>query len=398
MTSNKENYRSVDRLYMPEWLTGQIQVTNFDLVDHMKWLLQQDGRFNEIFRVERKEIEHLKHNQASLRSLLSTPFLMVEPTLQTIEDWRCFVDETPTTMAVDALRRMIPPLDSLAMYAVEQHNRLFLDLVTQVIHMSALCAPLLGITNELAQYLASVQPYKLRFALARMKGLPLFRWRFNSPTFWYEFTANTLTDETIAHQIMLTTPFKTGELPRTAGWSELRLDRGRNEVYAAAMMAHGCRASTASNLFRLNQNAMRLLFAKIHGFSSPMGNQPTSLTWFVESPQQRLHATIYTWLYRSAIATGVNAPEALIATSDIYGRLFSGKPLISVDRGWNLTRWMAVDARLTIAPCRQCRTHYVVSNSDTRIEMHNQFTCPACQQQLGPKRRGAKRKTANDNA
>lgn len=390
--ANKNEYRSVERLYIQDWLLDQIQVTNFELVDHMKLMLQQDGRFNEVFQVERKEIEHLKQNQSSLRNLLRTPFLMVEPTLQSVEDWRCFVDDTPTTLTVDVLRRKTPELDSLGKHAVGNSNRLFLSLVTQVIHMSVLCAPLLGITNELAQYLASVPPWKLHFALGRMKGLPLFRWRFNSQTFWYEFVASSLTDETIAHQIMLTSPIRSGDLPLIAGWSELRLERARNEIYAAAMMAHGLRASTASTLFRLNQNAMRMLYVKIHDESSPCGNVPTSLPWFVETPQHRLHATTYIWLYRSAIAMGANAPEALIATNDIYDRLFGGKRLISADRGWNLTRSMAADTRLTVAPCRQCSTHYVVSNNDTKIEMHNRFTCPACQQQLGPKKRAVRRK------
>jgi hypothetical protein len=394
---NKNEYRSVERLYIHDWLLDQIQVTNFELVDHMKLMLQQDGRFNEVLQVERKELEHLKHNQSSLRNLLRTPFLMVEPTLQTVEDWRCFIDDTSTTVTVDVLRRKTPELGSLGNFAIDNSNRHFLSLVTQVIHMSVLCAPLLGITNELAQYLASVPSWKLHFALGRMKGLPLFRWRFNSPTFWYEFAASSLTDETIAHQIMLTSPIRSGALPLVAGWSELRLERARNEIYAAAMMAHGLRASTASTLFRLNQNAMRILYMKIHGESSPCGNVPTSLPWFVETPHNRLHATTYIWLYRSAIAMGANAPEALIATNDIYDRLFGGKRLISADRGWNLTRSMAADTRLTVAPCRQCSTHYVVSNTDTKIEMHNRFACPACQQQLGPKKRPA-RKNANDPA
>ncbi|XUW93741.1 hypothetical protein OH764_35190 (plasmid) [Burkholderia sp. M6-3] len=102
---NKENYRAVDRLYVPDWLTEQIQVANFNMVDHMKWLLQQDSRFNDVFNVELKDLDRLQLNQSSLRNLLRAPFLMVEPTLQTIEDWRCFVDDTATTVAVDILRR-----------------------------------------------------------------------------------------------------------------------------------------------------------------------------------------------------------------------------------------------------------------------------------------------------
>ncbi len=87
-------------------------------------------------------------------------------------------------------------------------------------------------------------------------------------------------------------------------------------------------------------------------------------------------------------------PKALIATNDIYGKLFSDR-LISADRGCNLTRAMAADTRMTVAPCRSCGTHYAVSNTDTKIEMHSSFTCPACALQLKPKRRGARRKARN---
>jgi hypothetical protein len=389
--NNKESYRAIDRFYVPEWLTGQIQVANFTLVDHMKWLLKQDGRFNEVFNVERKEIEQLQLNQSSLRNLLRAPFLMVEPTLQTVEDWRCFVDDTATTVAVDVLRRKTPELDSLMAYAVNQQNSTFVSLVTQVLNVSVMGAPLLGISTEVAKYLMSVPHHKLHVAIGRMKELPLFRWRFNSPTFWWEFAGSTLTDETIAHQIMSTSPSRVGELPYAAHWGDLRLGRLKNEAYASALMAYGLRASTASNLFGMNQHSMRIRYSEIHGKSSPCGNTATSLTWFVETPVHRLHATVYAWLYRSATAMGANPAEALIATNDVYDRLFGGNRVIMPDRGWNLIRSMAADARLTIAPCRTCSTHYVVSNNDTKIEMHSRFTCPACNQQLGAKKRAARR-------
>ncbi|AUT75439.1 hypothetical protein C2L64_44425 [Paraburkholderia hospita] len=389
--NNKESYRAIDRFYVPEWLTGQIQVANFTLVDHMKWLLKQDGRFNEVFNVERKEIEQLQLNQSSLRNLLRAPFLMVEPTLQTVEDWRCFVDNTATTVAVDVLRRKTPELDSLMAYAVNQQNSTFVSLVTQVLNVSVMGAPLLGISTEVAKYLMSVPHHKLHVAIGRMKELPLFRWRFNSPTFWWEFAGSTLTDETIAHQIMSTSPSRVGELPYAAHWGDLRLGRLKNEAYASALMAYGLRASTASNLFGMNQHSMRIRYSEIHGKSSPCGNTATSLTWFVETPVHRLHATVYAWLYRSATAMGANPAEALIATNDVYDRLFGGNRVIMPDRGWNLIRSMAADARLTIAPCRTCSTHYVVSNNDTKIEMRSRFTCPACNQQLGAKKRAARR-------
>ena len=132
---------------------------------------------------------------------------------------------------------------------------------------------------------------------------------------------------------------------------------------------------------------MRQRYVEMHGVSSPCGNQPTSLAWFVENPENRVHATALTWLYRSALARGANAPEAMIATLDIYTLLFSGKQLISADRACNLTRSMAADNRLTISGCRSCRTHYVISNNESRIEMHNTFDCPACNRQLAHKKR-----------
>jgi hypothetical protein len=393
--NNKENFRAIDRLHVPDWLIDQIQVVNFNLVDHLKWMLKHDGRFNEVFNVERKEIEQLQLNQSSLRSLLRAPFLMVEPTLQSVEDWRCFVDSTATTVAVDELRRKTPPLDSLLAYAVNQQNVVFVSLMTQVLSVSVLSAPLLGISTELAKYLMSVPTHKLNLAVTRMKELPLFRWRFDSPTFWYEFTASTLTDEIVAHQIMLTSPSRVGNLPYAAQWGELRLGRMRNETLAYGMMAYGLRASTASNLFSLNQHQMRIRYFEINGKSSPCGNTATSLSWFVETPVHRLHATVYAWLYRSATAMGANPAEALLATNDVYDRLFGGNRLIMPDRGWNLIRSMAADTRLTVAPCRGCGTHYVVSNTDARIEMHSRFHCPACMQQLGARKRAARRSRAD---
>jgi hypothetical protein len=313
-----------------------------------------------------------------------------------VDDWRCFVDDTATTVAVDELLRKVPPLDALSAQAIQFANRRFLDLLTGLIHMSVLAAPLLGISTALAKYLRDQPPYRLRMALGRMQNLPLFRWRFNSTTFWYEFTANTLTDNLIAHQIMLTSPEKTGHLPNPAGWSDLRLDRAHNEAYADAMMAYGCRASTASALFRLNQNTLRRRYVAINGESSKCGNSPNGLSWCVDTPQNRLHATAYTWLYRSALAVGANTPEALIATNDLYGKLFDSR-LLSADRGINLMRAMAADTRMTVAPCRSCGTHYVVSNTDTRIEMHSSFVCPACSMQLRPKRRKARRSVEQED-
>lgn len=394
-----EENKAVEKLYVQTWLAERIEIANFNFVDHMQWMLNIDPRYGDVFGVTREDIAHIHVNPAALRGLLRAPFLMIAPTLQGVEDWRCFVDDTPTTRAVDDLRRLLPVVQNAAMplFATQQRNQQFLELIITVINMSVLAAPLLGIPVAVAEYLASVPAYKLHVALQKIGPLPLFRWRFTGDMFWYEFASTGFTDESLAHQIMLTSPGRAGDLPHHAQWSELRLGRTVNESYAGAMMAHGCRASTASTLFRLNPNLMRKRYFSIHGVPSPCGNSPNSMPWFVESATHRVHATFYTWLYRSALAFGANTPQALIATNDIYSRVFSARPLISADRGYKLTASMAADSQLAIAPCRSCGTHYVISNNDTKIEMRSSFMCPACAQQLGP-RRASRRKVATHDA
>lgn len=396
--NNTESYKSVDRFYLQQWAAKQFEAINFDLVEHMHSMLVRDARYSEIYAVDRKQLDHLKHNQESLRNLMRAPFLMFEPTLENVEDWRCLIEGAPTTVAVDNLRRSVPPAEGLAKHLIQQHNRSFLDLVTGVIHMCALSAPLLGMRHDLAKYLATVPVLDLRLALERIGALPLYRWRFDSPMFWYEFTAKTLTPEMVAHQIMLTAPEKSGSLPRASASGEPRMERSRNEMYAAAMMAHGCRASTVANLFRLPPNAMRNLYYEIHGESSKCGNLPTSLTWATESASNRVQASFFTWLYRSAVAEGANHAEALIATYDIYGRFFVQSPLISADRGNLMIRAMAADTRLTVSPCRSCSTHYVLANSENKIEMSHSWDCPACTGQLAMRRRSHARKEASHDA
>ncbi|WP_321936224.1 FlhC family transcriptional regulator [Paraburkholderia sp. J8-2] len=379
-----DDYKAIERLYLPRWIAERIRAVNYDLVDHIWDNLKAHAGFNAIYRVEVKEIDHLRRNKNSMGVLLAAPFLMLSPSLPTVEDWRCFVDATPTTRAVDELRRKMPTdHTALTKQSIQHANRQFVDVIQAVANTSILSAPLLGMTSDLARYLGEMPGYKLRAALQRISDLPLFQWRFTTPAFWFEFTANDLNHDQVAHHIMSTTPFRAGELPHTANWADLRLGRETHEMYAAALMAHGCRASTAATLFRLPQSRTRQMYMEIHGKPSPCGNLPNSLQWFVERPQQRVHSTVFIWLYRSALNMGANTPQALIAAADLYNYLFrSGRALLATDRGYNLTRAMAADARLSIAPCRECGTHYIVSNNESKIEMRNSFTCPACSDTL----------------
>jgi hypothetical protein len=393
-----EDYKALERLYLQPWIAERLRGINYDLVEHIHHMLVTNPAFSQIYGVNLKSIEHLRHNENSLRTLLGTPFLMLSPSLPSVEDWRCFVDDTATTVAVDDLRKLMPfDRDALTTQAIQHHNRQFLDIVQAVANMSVLSAPLLGMTPELVRYLGSLPSYKLRTALERIRDLPLFRWRFRSPAFWFEYTAHDMNADQVAHHIMATTPFRAGELPHTALWADLRLGRDTHETYAAALMAHGCRASTAATLFRLPQSKTRQMYVAIHGKPSICGNLPTSLQWFVDKPQHRLHSTVFIWLYRAALTMNANTPQALIAAADLYANLFPRQGLLATDRACSLTRRMGADTRLTIAPCRECSTPYIVANNETKIEMHHSFVCPSCNDSLQTRTptRGRKRKSEN---
>ncbi|MCX5544661.1 FlhC family transcriptional regulator [Paraburkholderia sp. CNPSo 3076] len=398
-TKSADDYKALDQLYLPHWLAERICTVNYDLVEHILQLLPSNNGFSSIYGVDRESINHLHHNASSLRSLLGTPVLMLSPTLTSVEDWRCFVDDTPTTLAVDVLRNSMPPTrDGLTRLTIQHHNRQYLDIVQAVANMSVLAVPLLGMPPELVRYLGNLPSGKLRRALERIRDLPLFQWRFRSQAFWFEFTAHDLNVEQVAHHIMATTPFRAGDLPHSATWTDLRLGRETHETYAAALMAHGGRASTAATLFRLPQSKTRQMYQTIHGKRSPCGNLPNSLQWFVDKPGHRLHSTLFIWLFSAALEMNANTPQALIAACDLYSNLFKKGALLTADRACGLTRWMGAGTRLSIAPCRECQTHYIVSNNESKIEMHHSFICPACTGSLVPRVRGAgrnRRRNAN---
>ena len=100
------------------------------------------------------------------------------------------------------------------------------------------------------------------------------------------------------------------------------------------------------------------------------------------------------WLYRAALANGGNIPEALIASIDVAEKMFGKELVISPDRAIHLTRAMAIHSRLTMTPCRTCKTEYILSNEQGRIELAKDFFCPGCSYSLKSRsKKQAKSKT-----
>lgn len=371
-------FKAIAKHYIEPWMTERIQSTNFDLINTMHQCLLTVPSLAFLFQVTRDRLSQLKDNRLALENLLFTPFSMITMTLTNVDDWKCLIEGTTTTLAVDKLKDDLPILPTITHFFISESNKRFLDMAISLIHMNVLAAPILGISDELARYLVTVSPHQLLIAMERAPGLPLFRFRFTTERFWLEVDNDYISSESVAHQVMMMTPaLQNFSFPKD--WNaDFRVTRTVGEVFGDAMMAYGCRASTVSNLFRLAANHTRGRYVEIHGKPSKCGNQPNSLNWFVETPVKRLHASVYSWLYRYALAGGATVPKALIATSDLYEKLFRNKAIINPDRAVLLTRSMSADNRLTMVPCRHCATQYILSNGDNKIEMQSSFQCPGC--------------------
>lgn len=392
MINTVEFARTANTL-LPNRLTEKIQRTNYALSDFMHLALQAHRGLERVFLVSGKNMEIFKENPGPMATLMNMPFLALTPTLADHLDWQTFVEGRTTSTNVDRLTAAMPVVDDLTARDIFHYNRTYIQLLTDVLHMSLVAAPILGLSLELAQYLREKPIALLEAAIGKI-NFPLFRWRFREPNFWKEYAAGWLTEESVAHYLMLASPLKAATLPYKHLWANLRMERHDKEAYAIALMRQRCRASTAINLFGINPTLARSIYRSIHGVSSPCGCNPSSLVWYVNQGMHRLQATTYTWIYRCGLASGGNIPEALIAANDLTSNMFGVNSLITADRGNHLTRSMAMDSRLTMAPCRSCGTHYVISNGDGKIELAKDFACPGCSYLLTTKTIAAKRRVA----
>ncbi|VXC82370.1 Transcriptional activator FlhC [Burkholderia sp. 8Y] len=371
---------------LPKYLAEKIERTNYSLTAVMHKVLARYSDADKFFGVSLENMETFKAHPVSMGKLMNMPFLALSPALQDPRDWETFVDGIMLSPTVEKLTSAMPAVDDVTERDIFHYNCTYVSLLKDVLHQNLLAAPLLGISFELADYLIRLPIGRLEAAVGAIR-FPLYRWRFDDKLFWIEYAAEYLTEETVAHYIMRTSNLRAGTLPYKNLWSDLRLERAKREVYARLLMTQGCRASTATNLFALNSAITRNTYRQIHGVSSPCGNSASSLTWYVERAVHRLQATMLVWLYRCALKNGANIPEALIVSNDVLGKMFGTRLIVSADRANHLTRSMAMDSRLNVAPCRSCGTDYILSNDEGKIELAKDFVCPGCEYHL--KARGA---------
>ncbi|MEM5370960.1 hypothetical protein V4C53_33675 [Paraburkholderia azotifigens] len=380
-------------LLLSAWLVEKIQRANFGLTDFMRRALAAHRQMENVFALSLPDMETFEKYIGAKATLMNMPFMALAPVLDDPRDWESFVDGVMSSQKVEALTEAMPRLDQITSRDIYHYNQAYVQLIKDVLHMNMLAVPLLGVSIELANYLRQLPMARLEKAIGSIR-FPLFRWRFEDPNFWMEYAAGWVTEETVAHYLMRTSPVRTDTLPYKHIWTDLRLEREDKEIYARLMMAQGCRASTAIDLFNLNPNKARTTYKDIHGVSSPCGCRANSLPWYVDNAVRRLQATVYVWLYRNGLAAGGNIPQSLISANDITAKMFGKNLMITADRANHLTRSMAMDSRLTIAACRGCSTDYVLSNSEGKIELAKDFSCPGCNYLLSTKAQASKRRAS----
>lgn len=359
----------------------RIRSANYYLTDFLTEALGSHRDFELTLRVSKKNLDSIRTNEAAYRDLMGTSFLVVTPTLTEVNDWKSLTDHTTSTLAIDKLRKDTPRLNGQDQIRLFYNNRQYLWMLVELLHTSVLAAPLLGISQELADYLRKVPQHVLDLGIAQVE-FPIFRWRISSKLFWTEYQSDRVSPEALAHYFLASTPVRADRLEHKHSWSNLRLHRYQSKVYSEMLIRQHCRASTVGSLLAISPATSRRLYMEIHGVSSPSGKVPSSLNWYFEAPTYRQQATMMVSLYRMALATGANVPAAFIAAFDVMQSLFGSDLKLTADRACHICRAMASSAEVELAPCRICSTPYLIANTGPRIELSHNFACPSCSASL----------------
>ena len=371
-----------ERLQITRMTRDRIRSANYHLTDHLAEVLAHHPQLESVLQIGHGEVERVRKAEATQRELMGTPFLVVVPTLMDVQDWRSLAENTTTTLAIDTLRSNMPSWSNDDKLRLLYNNRHYIWLMVELLHVSILAAPLLGITKELAEYLRSLPQHVLDLAIARV-DFPIFKWRLNSKTFWIDFDTGRIVPETLAHHFLMSTPLRADRMIGKHSWTRLGLSSMPKKVYCELLIRQKCRASTVASLLGTSPTYTRGLFQQIHGESWPSGQLPTSTAWYFEHATHRLQATVVVSLYRFAQAFGANVPESLIAAYDLFDKFFGTASKISADRACHICRTLSTEATLELSPCRACRTPYLIANAAPRIELSHTFSCPGCSGTLG---------------
>ncbi|CAJ0726709.1 FlhC family transcriptional regulator [Ralstonia insidiosa] len=380
-----------DSLILPDRITDRIRSINYQLADFMGTCMLRHREVAPVFGVRPEELAMLAQNAAGQRQLMGTPFLVVTPMFKNVEDWRSLIKKTTPTLAIDKVKAEFGNLDPSLKMSLFHQNKDYVWMVVDLLHSTPVAAQLLGMPQDLADYLVTVSQHELELAIFGA-NFPMFRWRFENPMFWLEYSANLISEETICHHVMNAGDSRAPRPLQRERWGNFRVGRAQMERYTEALIGLRCRASSVASMFPGTAATARALYRQIHGESSPCGLMPSSSSWYVESVSSRIQSTTLIWLYWSALAARANEPEAFITALDTVGRLFGDAARLTPDRAFHLARSVSTGSDLSMSSCRTCSTHYLTCNTTPKIELAASFYCPSCTGALTAPRKGKPRK------
>jgi hypothetical protein len=103
-----------------------------------------------------------------MAAIMNMPFVALAPVLDDPRDWKSIVEGTTHSAKVDQFSFAMPLIDRVTANDIFHYNKDYVKLLMDVMHMSLLAAPLLGLSFELAAYLTSVPIGQLETAIAKM--------------------------------------------------------------------------------------------------------------------------------------------------------------------------------------------------------------------------------------
>ncbi|HBO79980.1 MAG TPA: hypothetical protein DD502_17720, partial [Cupriavidus sp.] len=213
-----------EQFILPSWVQDRALSANLRISNYVVNAVAVRPELERVFRVTHSDLFSLRSDQTHSNKVFCTPFLAFAPALSSVADWRSFIEGGIPTITMERLQASLPAdLSIVERLALEHTNRSYITALYDMLNMSVLAAPLIGISNELAAYLRSVPQHEMDVAISE-RLVPLFHWRFADEMFWLETHAGRLTRELIAHFLMESSPMRTDKLPHSEPWGKFRLE------------------------------------------------------------------------------------------------------------------------------------------------------------------------------
>jgi len=374
----------MDGFIFNDYLREQVEYVNRNLLDFIRVNAQAGRLPYHVAGITEQQLTtlHLPSLSSEKQRILRTPVLCFRPIVSTAREFALLFDEgSQLSHRLQSIANATPnyPSNNEAAIRVRYENKRYLEMLKTVLAVNHTAAPMLGLSTEIAEMIKAMSLVKLHAGTSKWH-FPLFEWRYQGDSFWHAVTTNRLSEEALAHFIMQTCFDR--ETPTHPPKTNKRIGKFLQELYSEAMIRMGARPSTINALFLVPTNIAKRRYTEVHGKAATTGKIPTGNAYYTQSPAHRVQSSTFVWLYRHGLRSSENVYEATISAANKCSLLFTVNPLLHCDRAAVLAQTFLKFQNLHLAPCRKCRTPYVLQSSGDKIELQDFFKCPCCTNML----------------